>query len=365
MKTVLALNNQFPTEENRKYGLVSGVSYYRQVMPGRHLKGFDFHHLGHELTKLQPDTAHKTVANLVKERDIVFSKHIDNPDGVYMLLGACDFYDKPLIIDFDDDVFATDGKEHNKYVYPEGSPHRHYAETLIKEATAITVSTESLREVYSAYNPNVFVCPNSVDLSDWTNIKRKKHERLTIGWPASTGHIVDHGIIEPVMKEIVATFRDVVFAVLGHYTPEMLGYLPRRNWEIKPALPYWSGHPKDKRTYPSILADLGADIGIAPLTDSRYNASRSLAKWFEYTMTGTPMVASEYGPYLTLQDNEEALLVQTVDGWVAALTHLIENPNERERLVANALARIKSQHTIERNIGSWAVVFEKARGFHK
>jgi len=366
MKTVLALNNQFPTEENKKYGLVSGVSYYRQVMPGRFLSpDYHFDHLGHKLVDLPANTAETEVAKLVKGHDIVFTKHLDNPSGIYMLLGACDYYNRPLVVDFDDDVFASDGKEHTRYVYPKGSDAEYYVKTLIKEATAITVSTEPLLEVYGVYNPNVFLCPNGVDLKDWENIKRKKHERLTIGWPASTGHIVDHGLIEPVMKAIVAGNPDVVFAVLGHYTPEMLSFLPRKNWEIKPAIPWWEGHPHDERTYPKILADLGSDIGLAPISDSRYNAARSLAKWFEYTMTGTPVVASSYGPYTALRHEEDALLAKDEDAWISNILRLINDPHERDRINASARARIEREYTAESFTPDWRKVFSSFTGFHK
>lgn len=361
MKTVLALNNQFPTEENKRYGLVSGVSYYRQVMPGKHLApDFDFHHLGHKLVDLPAETAEQDVAEMVKNHDIVFTKHLDNPAGIYMLLGACDFYDRPLIVDFDDDVFASDGKEHNRYVYPEGSEAKHYVETLIREASAITVSTEPLVEVYSAYNPNVFLCPNGVDMADWGIPKRKRKE-LVIGWPASTGHIVDHDYFRPAIEEILAKHEDVVFSVLGHYTPEMLQGLPRA--EIREALPFWSGHPKDKRTYPSILADMGLSIGVAPIIESRYNKARSLAKWFEYTMTGVPVVASRYGPYMALQDNLDVLLASSTEEWVEKLEQLIKNPDERDRIARAGRDRIERDYAFHRLVNKWAVVFQTTKRF--
>jgi len=364
MKKVLAINNQFPTEENKKYGLTSAVSYYRQVMPGRHLEGYEFHHLGHQLIDLDVHTAETRIGNMVHAHDIVFTKHLDNPTGIYMLLGACDYYDRPLIVDFDDDVFATDGKEHNLYVYPEDSDARRYLEVLLREATAITVSVPSLVPVYQKYNDHVYVCPNAVDPKDW-NGQRTHHKRLTIGWPASTGHIVDHEVLEPVATEIAKCHPDIVFSFMGHYLPEHMGFLHRKNWELKPGVLWWEGHPTDKRTYPSVLADFGADIGVGPLIDSRYNASRSLAKWFEYTMTGTPMVASDYGPYKDLSNGEDVYLAGPVDKWIEYLSLLIEKPDERRRIADNAKRRIEREYTIQRAIPAWRAAFEAVRGFRK
>lgn len=363
MKTVLAINNQFSSPVNLKYGLTSAVPYYRQVMPGKHLEGFEFHHLGHKMTRLK-DTreSEKVIAQYVKDHDIVYTKHLENPSGIYQLLGACDFYNKPLIVDFDDDILSVDGKEHNRYVLPQNHPVRHYVEVLIKEATAITVSTPPLLDVYGELNDNVFLCPNAVDPKDW-NVTRRQYDRPTIGWPASSSHIVDHPVFEPVMKELIKRHPDVVFALLGHYLPEHLDWLPRKNWELKPGISWWEGNPEDGRTYPKILADLGADIGVAPLIDSKYNAARSLVKWFEYTMTGTPLVASEYGPYTALVDNEHALLVNSVDGWVAALDYLLTNPYERQRLVINSAHRITSEFTITHQLPRWREVFSAFSGF--
>lgn len=362
MKKALAITNQFPSPENRKYGLNTGVSYYRQIMPGKHLEGWEFHHLGHKLLDLSSENAEKAMFDLFFGHDLVFSKHMDNPVGIYLILGTCAKLDIPLILDFDDNVFCTDGLSGPKMSYPESNEARAYAEMFIREATAITVSTPALLEVYRKYNKNVFVCPNAVDLADWT-VTRKQHDRLTVGWPASASHTVDHTEFEPAMAELVKKYPDIVFSMMGHYMPDHLAFLPRKNWELKPGITWWDGNPKDNRTYPGILADLGADIGVAPLIKSQFNEARSLAKWFEYTMTGTPLVASEYGPYVNLRDNEDALLVQTVDGWVNAISNLIEKPNERQRLVTNSLNRIKSEFTIQHTAPAWREVFNKFTTF--
>lgn len=359
---ILSIHNQYPTPVAKKYGLYGGVGYYRQIMPAKHMPKFTFIHAGKQLLDVTPETMEQTVGELVRNSDLVYTKHLDNPYAVYTLLGACDYYKKPLIVDFDDNVFTTDGLSPNGYVYPEGQA-RHYLETLLQSATAITVSSKSLVPVYEKYT-KVHVLPNAVDMGDWTWAKRS-HERFTVGWAGSASHAKDHSVLESVYPEVAERNPDVVFSFVGHMLPEHIQSvkgLKRKNWEIRPGISWWEGNPENNMTYPRLLAENGYDVGLAPLIESQFNASRSLAKWFEYTMTGIPTIASEWGPYLDLRDGQDAYLVKTQSGWVEAIDHLIKNKNDRERLVATARQRIIDEYSIAKIVPAWDKVFTSYLG---
>ena len=327
-----------------------GVRYYRQLMPSRHLP-FSFTH-DKELLDTKEEDVEELIVGLVREHDLVLIKHFDNPALIVALLGACSYYNKPLLIDFDDDVFSSDGLAPDKYSY-KNSDKLHYVETLLRECTALTVSVPSLIPVYEKYGP-VSLLPNMVDLADW-KLQKRTHERLTVGWAGSTSHLKDHEVLAGVATGVLQENPDVVFSFMGQTTPEQLKEIPRQNWEIKPATDTWE-------RYPRLLAEAGYDIGLAPLVASQFNASRSLAKWFEYTMTGIPTVASEWGPYKDLRDGQDAYLIQTKTGWVEAINHLIKNKHDRDKLVATAKQRIVDEFTTDRLIPTWHKVLQSYIG---
>lgn len=361
---ILSIHNQFPSEVARKYGLYGGVGYYRQVMPAKYLQEYTFVHAGKDILDTPPENMNRKIADLVHNSNLVYTKHLDNPRAIYMLLGACDFYNVPLIVDFDDHVLTTDGLSPDKYSYEESSEHKHYLTILLEECTAITVSTKPLLDVYSKYNPNVYLCPNACDPQDW-HWALRHHQRPTVGWAGSASHAKDHVVLEDVYKGVITENPDVVFSFVGHMLPEHIKGMRRRNWEIKPGITWWEGNPESTMTYPRLLAESGYDVGLAPLIESQFNQARSLAKWFEYSLAGIPMVASQWGPYLDLEDTVDAYLVKTSQGWVEAINYLLKNKDERDRIITNSRQRIHREFTIERTLPAWREVFSRyiGRGF--
>jgi len=49
--------------------------------------------------------------------------------------------------------------------------------------------------------------------------------------------------------------------------------------------------------FPTLLASLNIDIGIAPLQDNEFNHSKSCVKFYEYAATGAATLTSKVLPY--------------------------------------------------------------------
>lgn len=93
------------------------------------------------------------------------------------------------------------------------------------------------------------------------------------------------------------------------------------------------------------------DIGIAPLADAPFNASRSNIKLKEYASAGTPWLASALGPYLGMGEKQGGRLVGDGD-WYSALMRLIDRPRERKKLAKRALKWVAGE-TLEDNLSLW------------
>ncbi len=91
------------------------------------------------------------------------------------------------------------------------------------------------------------------------------------------------------------------------------------------------------------LADLPGEIArfainIAPLQpDNIFCEAKSELKFFEAALAGVPTVASPTGPFRrAIEHGVSGLLAASEDEWFAALTRLVENPEERARLAQAA-----------------------------
>jgi glycosyltransferase involved in cell wall biosynthesis len=352
---VLALANLFGSEEAQKKNLYSGVSYYRQLRP--------FQELGWEVDFWQPPVASEkqlltTMDLKIQKYDLVLTKQLDNAMAIQIILAVCDAQNKPLIIDFDDHLLTDDGKiAFRKQSYPGESEARSLVEVYIQNCTAVTVSVPGLVDVYKKYNKNVFVVPNLCYEKDWKEPKTiHADKRPTIGWFGTSSHQIDHEVIEGAMKRVIEKYPDVVFSSVGHYNPEQIKFLPRHNWALAEPITYWDD---GKVSWPKYLAEQGYDIGLAPLIDSQTNQNRSLCKWFEYTMTDTPVIASNIGPYRDLHHQEDALLCVTEDDWVENINTLLEHPELRDKYVESAKRRIKNEFSPKARIHEWRNTFTR------
>lgn len=356
---ILSIQNQFPHKEALKYGLFGGVGHYRQELPAKYLPEHHFTHVGKELMNITSvSELSERLKVLIASHDLIYTKYLDNGWTILCLLSWCKDFNKSLIVDFDDNNFSTDGLTLNEYVYPRDSDAFRNLETLLHECTAVTVSTENLIGVLRQFKDNVHLCPNFCDVKEWDGLRRKKYNRLTIGWAASLSHVPDHEMMIPVYKEIVKKYPEVIFSFCGHYLPPMIeNIIPRKNWELKNGIGWWSGHPSG-HTYPKTLAEQGYDIGLAPLIPSQFNAARSLVKWFEYSMLEIPTICSDYGPYSILK-KEEALKCKTSNDWIQAISILIENKDLREIYGERAKQSVIRKYSPGKVISTWREVFSK------
>ena len=62
------------------------------------------------------------------------------------------------------------------------------------------VATDELARAYRKLNPNVYVCPNSIEPADWPVIERPDDGIFRVGWYASFSHADDAGLIRRAME---------------------------------------------------------------------------------------------------------------------------------------------------------------------
>jgi glycosyltransferase involved in cell wall biosynthesis len=216
---------------------------------------------------------------------------------------------------------------------------------VARRATLVTTPSAVLAERYlQAGARHVEVIENYLP-REFALQRRRRHDGLVVGWIAGLEHAVDArrlGLGE-VLLRLLASYPRLRVAVIGH--------------DLR--LPHERYFHLDRTDFAGLLhAAAGFDIGIAPLADSRFNASRSNVKVKEYAALGIPWLASRVGPYRDLGADQGGLLVEEGE-WERALRNLIEHPLRRLRLRRQARRWARAQ-TIEVAVPQWERVFAAA-----
>lgn len=366
MKKILSFRNDWSGLGPPGSDLVGGVGYYRVQKPLSYLLGkyaiFDLGDITVAHKNLQ--SAGKewdlddVVPNLIRDCDLVFMKNISHPGGLAWFAGASMYYDKPLIVDMDDNYLAVDDLNPKRHYFNETALANITHKELFKAATAMTVSTEPLVSVYQEFCPNVHVLHNYNDVGDW---KYKRFQRpdgkIVIGWAGSQTHEADFHVIEPVIHRIWAKYGErVVFAICGGLPPKLTKTLPNGSFAC------FSG-TRTMRDYPERLASWGFDIGLAPLKPSVFNDGKAHGKWMEYAMYKIPLVATNFGPYKrVVEDGVTGLLCDTEDQWVENVSKLVDSAALRQQIGQAAYDVVAKDWQWRDHAWRWGDVFDRYIG---
>ena len=245
-----------------------------------------------------------------------------------------------LVYEIDDDVYHVDRMNTMAWnVY--GRPAVQEVVThLMNVSDLVTVTSEPLAEVMREHNPNVAVIPNFIP-ADMLAIERPRREKLTVGWTGGGSHALDLMMIaEPLRRFLDTDRRDAQLHIVGSDFRRTVGHMNARFTDWLP----------DPRDYYRVL---DFDIGLAPLTGTTFDQSKSNIKALEYAALGIPVIASDVEPYRNFViDGVTGFLVRKKNQWRQRLRELAADPDLRESMGAKA-REIARGWTIEKNWHHW------------
>lgn len=341
----------------------SAVGMYRIWMPGKYLPktGISVRRLPNESANLPNDreigrtTKNKEMRKTFKKygswedmaegADLVVLQRSDNPQAIPLALAIREQYDIPLVYEIDDNIYdVSKNSPAYQYWFP-GSPLKDIAELFMRNVDAITVSTENLVDVYKQFNDNIYVLPNCQDPEAWKRIKRRGgNDKIVIGWAGGYTHYDDLKVIARPIKRILRNYPNVEFRIMGTL-PDFLDKVDGVKFRTDGV---------HCTQWPKKLAELNFDIGLAPIVERPFNAGKSNIKWQEYAMLEIPTVASNFGPYKSIEHGVDGLLANNNEySWELQITKLIEDEELRRRLGEAAKQSVLANYNIEKNIGQW------------
>jgi glycosyltransferase involved in cell wall biosynthesis len=319
--------------------IATGVTYYRMIVPGRALEN-----LGHKI-RVSSDLAVRkpdgTLAIIVDDLEwadtIVFPRFFPDasPNILVALVEFCKKNGKKVIWETDD--FLDKLPEHNPVSTQTNIESTQKSiEFLRKSADGKTVSTRILQEHYGGK-----ICPNSVDMELWGNLKKEDAGKLVIGWSGGWTHQKDLEMIIPVLQKLKKKHK---------FEIRLFGFDPEFN---KNTLYYKFYNHVNVFKFPQRFAELGFDIAIAPLIDDEFNQYKSNIKWLEASMLGIPTVASNLPPYEDIKDGETGFLCANIDEWSEKLEKLILSKTLRTKLGKQAKEYVIGNYDIKRTVINW------------
>lgn len=235
--------------------------------------------------------------------------------------------DHKLVWETDDDLWSIDPSNERaaKVFTPE---LLRAVEHCASTAHMVTVSTEPLAQVMRQFNPNVVTIPNHVE-GTLFEVKRRRADRLTIGWAGGDSHRRDWQMVAPGVRRFLNRNPDVDF--------HMIGADYRREARLRGRWTSWRSRPMD------YYMAIDFDIGLAPLVPSVFNRSKSHIKTLEYAALGIPVIASDAGPYSDFViDGVTGFLVRQQHEWEARLRDLVNDHDMRESMGQKAREHARS-----------------------
>jgi glycosyltransferase involved in cell wall biosynthesis len=258
------------------------------------------------------------------------------------------------VLDVDDDMFAI--HPGNPYWQKHNHEQVYMMQRMIAHADYITTPSEELKRRFVKRRPgkgqkSVTVIPNYIS-DDYKNPGFDNGEYIVIGYMGGSSHYFDldeTGVIEG-LERVMHEHKNIHFQSIGMFVDK---YLPteRKHFDL-------GVRGTDYLT--KVFPTLNFDIALAPLLDDQFNRGKSDIKWQEMTRAHSPVIASAVGPYETLRDGVDALLVKenTPEAWYKAIKQLVESPKLRGILLENATKRLK-QHRLEDHVTAYRDLFTK------
>jgi glycosyltransferase involved in cell wall biosynthesis len=233
----------------------------------------------------------------------------------------------------------------------------HYTKAVLKDiettmalCDGLIASTEFLAQRYRAFNRNVWVCENGLDLGRYQLTRVPDERRLTIGWAGGTGH---HEAVLPWLEAVARVMEQrphVRFMSVGEKFAHRL--YDRVGEERAVALPWI-----DLDSYPSAMANF--DIAIAPAGRSNYFRAKSDLRWLEASALGVPVVADPF-VYGGIEHGVTGLHAETPEEAERHLLALVDDREARERIGAAARAHVVERRSSAVMARQWVDVLAAA-----
>lgn len=173
---------------------------------------------------------------------------------------------------------------------------------------------------------------------------------VRIGYPTSR-RLAVAPLLEPVVRHVAQRYA-------GRVAFEFVGWMPDGVADVRGVTLFPPVGDYDR--YLEFKVARRWDIGLAPLIGNPFDVCKTSVKYREYGGCGIAGIYSRVAPYTDdVADGRTGILVDNrVDAWVSALERLVESPDERRTLAANARADVEHNFSQRASVRRWREIAE-------
>lgn len=269
-----------------------------------------------------------------------------------------------VLVEMDDDLWDIP-KRNPSHAFWEQKEVRRILTAQLDAADLVMVSTRPLanrvqEEMHWRSQDKIRLCPNHVHPAVWGDevigpVVPYTNTHIILGWQGSRTHDVDFMAVLPALQRILTEFPQTMLRLLGNVPQTLKGRIPESRFQ-------WM-HGVEFHKYPALLRYANFDIGLAPLTDAKFNRSKSNVKWLEYSAVKVPCVASRVYPYArSIEDGVTGFLAEGETEWYEKLRTLILDADLRRRVAEAAHRQVWSVWSDQQHTQRWVEVLEEVCG---
>lgn len=324
---------------------VGGVDFFRIIQPAKHLNGFEYNgykfevelfdpKITGEITK--PDKILNYWVDVFKRNDILFFNYTTDPWGFAPMGAIARHFNRTMVLEMDDNLWNVQKDNPVYSAYSKGSEGLRNFTAICNEVDYITTTNLYLKHVIN-HNTNkthdkIGVLPNYVDLENiYTHRKKFKDDgHIQLLHHGSTTHFVDLASEEfgKGIDMIMKRYPNVTLKTVGAFLP---AYKQRWGLRYVNAFGHQDYYKWAKEVMPPYMDE--SDIMVVPLDENVYTRCKSNIKFSESSSAIIPGVWQDIRQYHeTVTHGKDGFLAKTAQEWYDAISFLIENPKEREKM---------------------------------
>jgi glycosyltransferase involved in cell wall biosynthesis len=259
-----------------------------------------------------------------------------------------------LVYEVDDDLFAASEKKEVSKAYPKQVQEA--IKLIMEKADRITTSSPFLKDQIQTTNYKVSYLPNALDESLWLEKDGERFIKpgiepqdncVRILYMGTRTHGEDLQLVKKAYKKIKQEYGDKVIL-------EVVGGFPYGMKTFGRVVPI-EGIDSDSDDYPNFVSWIRKenrwDFGIIPLALTDFNRKKSYIKFLDYSALGLAAICSDIEPYReVVEEGRNGILVPNeTEAWYEAIKRLIEDPDLRATLAANAFDDLLQKHLLKAN----------------
>lgn len=282
-----------------------------------------------------------------KNFDIIYTSYIDSPKGYSYIKAIAHKHGIKHIMDIDDNFFDIDEFNPAYLRYFPGSPHLENATIILGDVDHLVCSTQNLAQTCMRYRSKpISVIENYIDPELFDHSKRVRPTGgKNIGYMGSSTHYSDlmgTGALWA-LRRLVSERPDVTVHLVGSMYDEVGKMFTGYEDRVKQV-----GGKRDFIEYTSeVWPVFPFDIGIAPLTDTPFNACKSSIKFYEYALGDILGIYSWVPPYIDkVVEGETGYFAQSEQEWYHKLNWVLDRPEEADVVRKTARQVVMENYTI-------------------